>query len=165
MTGDGKFAWYFGIGKHPDVYYAGGDTREQTIAQAWGDYPEGGFSIVEADRAVPSFDCFRGDRVLEDYEEHNEECWGEDGADIDASAGECRELEVALAATLQAWMDKHDKRGKLWSFGDTRNEEYFPPKQHEEGCASGDFGPCNCGLSPLHEMSQATNQGGSNGDI
>jgi hypothetical protein len=143
MPSDGEFKWYYGCGKQPEVYYAGGDTREQTLAQAWSEYPEGGFSIIEGDKATPSFDCFRGDRVLEDYEEHNEECWGEDGAEIDATAGQCRELEVALAATLQAWMDKHQKRGKLWSFGETRNEEYFPEKATVADCPQDSIGASN----------------------
>jgi len=143
MSSDGVYLWYYGGGSQPDMYYAA-DSRDDAIKQGWGTYPEGDFSIVEADKAVPSFEVLPADYVIERYEECNEECWGEDGAEINATPAQERELEAALGAALQAWMDKHNLRGRVWNFGHMRNEEHFPEREHQEGCASGDFGPCTC---------------------
>lgn len=128
-TSDGVYFWYYGVGREPEVYYGGENSREEALKQAWGEYPEGGFTIIEADKSVPTFDVLPADYVLERYEECNEECWGEDGADISPTGEQERELEKALADALQAWMDKHKLRGRVWNFGHMRNEEYIPERQ------------------------------------
>lgn len=128
--GDGIYKWYFGGGSCPEMYMAE-ESRESAIAAGWSSYPEGDFTVVEADKAKPTCDVFAADWIIERYEECNEECWGEDGADIATTIAQERELEKQLGETLRAWMDKHDLHGRVWSFGNTRNEEYFPLKAEE----------------------------------
>lgn len=125
---DQFYVWYFGAGDCPEMYYAA-ESREDAIKQGWISYPEGDFTIAEADKAIPSFDVFPADWLLERYEECNEECWGEDGAEINATPTQERELEKIMGDALEMWMDRHNLRGRVWSFGNTRNEEYFPVKE------------------------------------
>lgn len=127
--GDGAFFWWMAIGKEPESYSGPFDSRDQAIAQALSeDGKECGYTIVEADRSKASDDIFDADWILESYEEKNEECWGEDGADIMASGHQRRDLEQMLAAALAAWFEKHGNRPRPWAFGTTRNEEYIPPE-------------------------------------
>lgn len=126
---DKIFLWYYGGGKEPETYHGAEKSRDEAIHQAWGEYPEGDFTIAEADKAVPTFGVLPADWVLERYEECNEECWGEDGADISATGDQERELEKILGEALEMWMDRHGLRGRVWNFGQTRNEEYFPRKE------------------------------------
>ena len=129
--GDGDFKWYFGGGELPESYLAE-TSKDAAIAAGWASYPEGDFTVVEADKAKPNFDVFPADWIIERYEECNEECWGEDGADIAPTIEQERELETQLGETLRAWMDKHNLHGRVWMFGETRNEEYFPRKADAE---------------------------------
>lgn len=125
---DGIFLWYWGYGEEPEVCYGAEDTREAILQVARTESDGAGFTILEADKATTSTDCFDADQVLEQYEEHNIECWSEDGADFPTCSIEAkRELEQALATALQAWMEKHDHHGRPWSFGIQRHQEYFPP--------------------------------------
>lgn len=124
---DKVYQWYYFSGEEPEYCRGGFGAREEAVAQGWLEYPEGGFSVIEADKQTPSFDCIPGDWVVERYEECNEECWGEDGADIAPTPEQYRELEASLAAVLEVWMKKHDLTGHVWSFGATRNQEYFGP--------------------------------------
>ena len=127
---DGKFLWYWGYGEEPEACYGGENTREAILQVARLEADGEGFTIVEADKSVAGFDCFDADNVLEQYEDRNEECWGEDGPDFPPINGDVkRELETALAATLKAWMDKHDCHGRAWRFGTERYREYFPPEE------------------------------------
>lgn len=131
--GDGNFAWFMAIGKDPEGYTGPYDSREQAVLQAMSeDGKECGYTIVEADRSKASDDVFCADTVLERYEEYNEECWGEDGADIDATPPQKADLERMLSETLAAWFEKHGNRPRPWAFGETRNEEYVPPQVVQE---------------------------------
>jgi hypothetical protein len=65
--------------------------------------------------------------VLEKLEEHNDECWGEDGVEIKPTPAQGKELEGALSAVLRSWLRKHDLTPPVWAFGHMRNMEYFPP--------------------------------------
>lgn len=128
--GDGVFKWWWAVGtSEPEIYHGPCDTREEAIDTARGDYgAELGFVIVEADRSVPTCNIFDSDRVLEDYEEHNEECWGEDGADLGPSGEQQRDLENMLRDTLDAWFKKHSISQRGWAFSDQRNQETFEPE-------------------------------------
>ncbi len=44
---------------------------------------------------------------METFEEHNDEAWGEDGPNGDATAPQKAELEAAMAATIEAWNLRH----------------------------------------------------------
>lgn len=124
---DRQFKWYWGYGEEPDVFYGGEDSRDAILQVARRECDGEGFSIVEADKSVPDFGFFDADQVLEQYDEHNIECWSEDGPDFpDIKLEVKRELEKALGATLKRWMDKHKCHGRAWAFGSQRHQEYFP---------------------------------------
>ena len=128
--GDGKFCWYWGRGQEPEHCHGPEDTREAILQVAELETEgRGDFTIIEADKATPSTEMFSCGDVLEQYEEFNAECWGEDGADFHHVTPDAeRELESALSAALYAWMEKHDCHGYAYLFGRQRNVEYFPAK-------------------------------------
>jgi hypothetical protein len=130
MIGDNNFKWYWGRGSEPDVYWGGEDSREAIIEVARDDVDGESFTIIEADKSIPTFNVFDADNVLDSYVDHNEECWGEDGPDFDATLVAKNELELALANVLQEWMRKHSLI-KTWSFGTSRNQESFPEEKSE----------------------------------
>lgn len=127
MPSDGEYKWYYGGGSCPENFYAAEGGRDDAVREGWANYPEGDFTVCEADKALPSFEVMPADWIIERYEECNEECWGEDGADIAPSNEQERELEAAMAETLKSWMVKHGLQGRVWNFGNTRAEEYFAP--------------------------------------
>jgi hypothetical protein len=61
--------------------------------------------------------------VFDAFEERNEECWGEDGAEISPPPGAALELEKALAAAFRAWADKHGHPWRTWSLEQWRHVE------------------------------------------
>lgn len=124
MKGNGIFEWCCGGGVEPEFYYGPHGSREEAFQVGRSKFKGGTFTIVEADKSVPRFDVFDASRVLEDYEDQNEECWGEDGAEVKATADQERELEGALASVFQNWMEKH-QLVKTWTFGTMRNKETF----------------------------------------
>jgi hypothetical protein len=127
MPGDGQFFWWWGAGAEPETYTGPCDSRETAISEARDEEDDRGFTVVEADRSVARSDIFRADRVLEDYMERNEECWGEDWPEIEATKEQRRELEQALTAALDGWFAQHGLKPKTWAFHTQQNEEYFAP--------------------------------------
>lgn len=127
---DGTFMWWWSLGAEPESYRGPCETREEAIAEAQGDGgKEEGFTICEADRSVPTPHIFRADRVFDDYGEHNEECWGEDGADVQATPEQEADLEQMLGDAFDAWFKKHGISQRGWAFGEQRREQYFPPEE------------------------------------
>jgi hypothetical protein len=126
---DGNFKWWMAVGtQDPDFYHGPYDSKEEAIAQAHAEEgKDRGFTIVEADKAKPTSDIFTADSIFEMYEEHNIECWGEDGADFEVTREAEIELEKMLTAALESWFDKFRTRPTPWSFGEQRNKEYFKP--------------------------------------
>ena len=122
--GDGNFKWWCGYGRYPETCSGPFDSRKAAIAEV---PPEGGYTIIEADKAVLNFDIFDATGILDQMQDHNEECWGEDGMEINATPAQERELETELAAVFKAWLERHDLTPKVWSFGETRKEEYIEP--------------------------------------
>ncbi|CAN7301035.1 hypothetical protein LJR231_001532 [Phyllobacterium sp. LjRoot231] len=125
------FLWYWAHGAEPESYsVVDVSTREAAIAAARADDAHvHGFTIIEANKKVPTTNIFDADNVLEQYEEHNEESWGEDGSMIHAESAQKAELEKMLADALWVWMGKHGLHGHNYCFGETRNEEYFPAER------------------------------------
>jgi hypothetical protein len=128
--GDGKFHWYYAVGTtEPEHYYGKCDTREQAIAQARADDGDlYGFVIIEADRSVPTCKVFDADNILEQFQEYNEECWGEDGMELGETPEQRRDLEEMLAAAMDAWFVKHGIERTGYNFDVMRNQETFPAK-------------------------------------
>jgi hypothetical protein len=129
--GDKNFKWWCGGGQQPEAYSGPYDTREEALTQGKADYPEGHFTICEADKATVSFDMFSAGDLLERLDEHNLECWGEDGMDVHLKPEQERSLEAHMAAAFEAWMDQSKETPSAWCFGETRAEEYFPPVNDE----------------------------------
>lgn len=129
MASDGNFKWWYGEGREPEIFMGCCDTRDEAIAQGRAE-SEFGFTICEADKAVPRPHFFDADWVMEQYGEANEECWGEDGPEFTVSKEQERELEQMLGDAFKAWLDKIGKGApSAWAFGTTRNTEYFAPAQ------------------------------------
>lgn len=131
MAGDNKFGWYWGYGEEPEMMYGPEETRDAILQVARSESDGAGFTICEADKSVLSFDIFDAGQIMDQYEEHNEECWGEDGSDVALTRAAEQSLEAALAATFEAWAKANDATGKAWAFGTTRNTEYFPAAEAE----------------------------------
>lgn len=135
--GDGNFKWYAASGSDPESYHIVEDTREAAIQAARNDEFED-FTIVEADKSLmsPNVDGdWYAERIMEDLGERNEECFGEDGPD-DPWSGDgtaAADLSKAIEATVAEWLKAHP--GRTWSFGSTRNEEYFPAEATTEAAA------------------------------
>lgn len=118
---DGIWRWYWGLGTECEAYHLAA-SRDDAYELGMGECAPGDvFTIVEATKLVPSFKVFDADRVFEEFEEHNEECWGEDGAEIAATEEQKRDLEERLASVLRAWAPRDFFRA--WSLGEFRNEE------------------------------------------
>lgn len=133
MQGDGNFKWWWGEGTDPEVFHIGGDTRADAIQCGKEGECDYGFTICEADKALPDFACLRADFAMDAFNDHNEECWGEDEPDWKkVPAGAFNELEQALGVTFKAWADKYKCAPLTWNFGEQRNTEYFPPADVEE---------------------------------
>jgi hypothetical protein len=130
MASDGIFKWYWGSGPEPECMWGAEDTRDAILRVARLE-AGGPFLIQCADKALPSTSCFDADQVIEQYEEHNEGCWGEDGAEVDATPEQKRELEAKLADCLDRWMRKHGAHGRAWSFGVVRHSEFFDEQPAE----------------------------------
>jgi hypothetical protein len=119
MASDGKFKWW--AGDDEERFTVGPcDTRDECLAEAKVNF-EQPFTLHEADKMLPS--CMGADglaqRALEDMAEC--ECWSEDGMDDAWTDAQVRELEEALAATVNAWVKKNPP--DTFTFGVCRNVE------------------------------------------
>ncbi len=136
MKGDGNFQWYWGRGREPECMWGPEDTRDAILQVARTESDGQDFTICEADKSVPSFNIFDAGQVMEQYEEHNIECWSEDGPDIAMTRDAEKDLEAALADAFEKWARANDAVGNAWCFGTQRHTEYFPPslpKESEDG--------------------------------
>lgn len=126
MKGDGNFRWFWATSEEFEYGFGSFETREQAIAAGTESTKPGEqFWIAEADKMVASTRFFDADRVLEEFGEANEECWGEDGAEdaITVSDHMARDLEQMLGQAFDAWAAKHGEPWRVWAFGEMRNEE------------------------------------------
>lgn len=124
------FHWYWGYGQEPEIFYGACATREEALAKAKADKDalEEGFTVVEASKLSAKHNIFSADNIIEQYEEHNVECWDEDGSQINPDDEAKRELEALLEQALDTWMDLHDAHGHAIGFDEMRNDEYFAPE-------------------------------------
>lgn len=122
------FFWYWASGQEPESYAGETSSREAVIAAAIAEgAQEDGFTIIEANFKTLATNVFSAENVIEQYEELNYECWGEDGSMIHTTKEQDAELEGMLNQALLTWMDKHEMHGYPFAFHTTRNKEYFPP--------------------------------------
>lgn len=129
--GDGNFQWWIGRGSQPEHYQTYEATRDGAIQVGKDEFGDSGFTIIEADKAVPGI--MGGDDIWGWFIENNEEIGGDDyfGNDKSPTKEQFAELTTEFAAIFQAWMDRHNLNPHVWQFGTTRNEEYFPPIEPE----------------------------------
>lgn len=123
--GDGNFKWYAAEAEDSEAYEGGFATREEALAlgqHVFGDEP---YVLLECDKRVPDFNFFRADAVLETFDEHNMECWGEDGPEIAASEEETQQLERALAAAFGRWLDDNKLHPHVFMTANCRTCEYI----------------------------------------
>lgn len=125
--GDKNFKWWVGGGNQPEYYHGPFDSEDDAMGKARAEYPDGHFTICEADKSVLRFDMFAADRLLEEFEEHNLECWSEDGPDICLKAEQERSLEQHMADAFKAWLEQSGEMPVAWAVDETRVEKYFPP--------------------------------------
>lgn len=113
--------WYSNTEEH---YQGPCETREEAIATGFHEFAgEGILYILEATQQTPGTDIFDFDRVMEDFCEQNEECWGEDGEPFsDLQLKDQRDLENRLSAVLRNYLMRNNAL-RSWAFGATRNEE------------------------------------------
>lgn len=119
-----EWKWY--CSNNEEFYHGEFATREEAIAVGFEHYgAEGTLFIIEARHSEPQTDVFDFDRILKDYEERNEEHWGEDGeplSDIKWVPAQTRALEQELGEVLRRFLAKHDAL-RSWAFTETRNRE------------------------------------------
>ncbi|OLP56643.1 hypothetical protein BJF92_11165 [Rhizobium rhizosphaerae] len=139
MAGDGVFKWWAGEGKDPEVYRIGADDWSGIIEAAHKAFPQGNFTIVEADKAVLHYEIFsdfagNGD-LSEMIDDVNGGAFGEDGPDFFCTDDENAELDGLLNAVIADWIERHGLHPRAVAFGETRNQDYFPPslKDDEDG--------------------------------
>lgn len=113
--------WYSNTEEH---YQGPCETREEAIATGFHEYGgEGILYIVEAYQQTPGTDIFHADRVLEDFFEENEECWGEDGEPfLQADLKDTNNLENRLSAVLHSYLAQNNAL-RSWAFDGVRNHE------------------------------------------
>lgn len=121
---DNTWQWYYST----DIEFercGRADGRDAAILAALAETAAGEtFGIVEATKSVATFDVFDGRSILSDFEEHNAECWGEDGAGIEADADEAADLAATLANAFQQWSIGRAV-AEPFCFHDMRGQTYF----------------------------------------
>lgn len=123
--------WWFT--QHEENLHGCRPTREEAIAAGTHEFCGEPFLICEGGHfkyQAPHFDI---DRIAEDFDDANCEYSGEDeGASAQWSDEACRELENALAAVFDTWLDKHDYR-KAWAIDCGDYERITPTTiQHKD---------------------------------
>lgn len=132
--GDGNFKWYVGRGAQPEIYQTTCDSRDEAmqVGRAEHHHDGDGFTIVEADKVLLGLNFSEdsvAESIIEQLEENNEDCWGEDGPDDPWPEGAQADLEKRLRATVGDWLKAHPPT--TWRFGTQRNEEFFPAPLRE----------------------------------
>lgn len=123
------FKWYVGNGGDPENYSEGPfNTREDAIAVGREEFPDHGFTILEACKGAfgpPSAESL----MLEMCERWADDDMGrEDCVEFEGSAAAIKAAEADLDAILSAWFARHAAIiPSPWCFQSSRNAEYFPP--------------------------------------
>lgn len=106
--GDNIYKWYVASSFDDEVYAGKYDDRESALASAKAEYGDAPFVLIEADKTVVKPTVRPGffiDQILEDLEEGNPECWGEDGAD--GAWGDLGALDKAIEKAVADWLLAH----------------------------------------------------------
>lgn len=124
MAGDGNFKWWMAAYEDSEVWNGPYDNREQAVAQGTAEFDGDAFWVFEADKSVCRAAINAGwiaEHLIEDLIEHNDECWGEDGADDAFSNEAIKDLEKSLETLVADWLKRFPV--KTWAAGDVRVTE------------------------------------------
>lgn len=121
--------------ENEESYFPAG-SREEAIAEAVASIEEPGstFQICRARRGVLRNNFFSAERLLEEFEDHNDELWGPDGPDAKVPPAAGAELERMLSEAFAAWHAKH-RPYRAWSLVDMQDEEELVTPGAEEADA------------------------------
>jgi hypothetical protein len=103
--GNKIFKWYVAGAVDDEVFNSKHNTREEALASAQAEYGEDPFVLIEADPSVVKANLSTEwviEKILEDLEENNEQCWGEDGPDN--PWGDTKPLEKAIEKAVADWL-------------------------------------------------------------
>jgi hypothetical protein len=116
-------AWFWWQGATPETCHGPHATREAAREEALCGEPGDTFTTGLARPERLAFDFLRADRVLEDFEEHNADKWGEDEpiSATTAAAQECQ-LEAMLAEAFHTWCRLHGLYPRAWCLEEFREE-------------------------------------------
>lgn len=121
--------WWWAQSDDAERYFGPFASRDQAIAAAQAEAHEDhatAFYICTARPRQLHDDIFNADEVLEQFEDHNEEAWGEDGPDMATLPdGAEAELVAALNAAFKAWREKHQP-WRAYNLEDFGNGETVP---------------------------------------
>lgn len=120
-----QWVWFYAISEDAEGWYHAA-SREGAIAKGRELFNGDAFVILEGRRATLRDDIFDADHVIDQFEEKNEECWGEDGPTGETNADIKAELEAVLTAAFAAWRSKHNP-WTSWACDKTRNVEHIAP--------------------------------------
>lgn len=122
-------AWWWAESNDAELYNGPFAAKEDAIASAHAEEEAGedhsARVLFFGGNRPLGYDCFDAEQVLENFEEYNEECFGEDGPLPGATPEQERELEVALGFALRTWNDRH-KAIRPWVVS-PGHEEPLPP--------------------------------------
>ncbi|MDO3431153.1 hypothetical protein QWJ46_00500 [Rhizobium sp. CBN3] len=122
--GDKIFKWCVADSIDADVFHSRHDTREDALKEGYGVYDKDPFVLIEADRSVvkPNFHAdWLIETLLEQLEEGNQECWGDDGAD--GAWQDIPALERLLQEAVAKWLVDHPP--KTFCVDEFRTTEFF----------------------------------------
>lgn len=126
--GDSVYLWYWGAGDEPTAWKGPFPSGDQAMAAARSAALADGFTIVDADRIVPTIEgIFDAQDILgRFYGNTNYDIWATEPADIILTGIEKAELELKLKDCLHRWLRKHclDDKTKLHTI---RARDYFGP--------------------------------------
>ncbi|MBY5553759.1 hypothetical protein J0664_05890 [Rhizobium leguminosarum] len=103
--GDKNFKWYVASSVDAEIFSSKHDDREDALNTAKSEYGDDPFVLIEADQSVvkPNLNTdWIVEKIIEDLEENNPECWGEDGPDDPWK--NIPGLEAAIQAAVAKWL-------------------------------------------------------------
>lgn len=122
--GDKIFKWYVADSIDAELFHSKHDTREEALAEGYGVFADEPFVLIEADKAVvkPTFNSdWVVETILNELEENNPECWGEDG--VDDGWGTTDNLRDAIEKAVADWLE--DDPPRTFSIDECRTTEGF----------------------------------------
>jgi hypothetical protein len=120
--GDKIFKWYYAESDDAEHWHGPYDTKGEAVDAGVDHYEDDAFFVCEADKSV----CKPPHLLLIDHIiDQNDRCWGEDGCEHEWTSEQEAELEAAVTAVIQDWLNKYPPA--TYVFGTTRNVSEIIP--------------------------------------